>query len=50
MKGYSRVQRFRLSGTKTKYMRCDFDTTTYEEGDVSFECQVVLKKDTFRYL
>jgi hypothetical protein len=31
-------------------MRCDFGTTTYEEGDVSLEGQVVHRKDTFRYL
>jgi hypothetical protein len=31
-------------------MRCDFYTTTHEEGDVSFEGQVVLRKDTFWYL
>jgi hypothetical protein len=34
-------------------MRCDFDTTTHEEGDVSLEgqvVQVVLRKDTFWYL
>uniref|UniRef100_K3Y0J0 Reverse transcriptase domain-containing protein n=1 Tax=Setaria italica TaxID=4555 RepID=K3Y0J0_SETIT len=41
---------FRLSRTKTEYMRCDFGTTTHEEGDVSLENQVVLRKDTFRYL
>uniref|UniRef100_K3XU02 Reverse transcriptase domain-containing protein n=1 Tax=Setaria italica TaxID=4555 RepID=K3XU02_SETIT len=27
---------FRLSITKTEYMRCDFSTTTHEEGDVKF--------------
>jgi hypothetical protein len=31
-------------------MRCDFSTTTHEEGDVSLEDQVVVRKDTFRYL
>ena len=41
---------FRLSRTKTKYMRCDFGTTTREEEDISLEGQVVPKKDTFRYL
>ena len=41
---------FRLSRTKTKYMRCDFGTTTQEEEDVSLEGQVVPMKDTFRYL
>ena len=41
---------FRLSRTKTEYIRCDFDTTTHEEGDVNLEGQIVPKKDTFRYL
>jgi hypothetical protein len=41
---------FRVSRTKTEYMRCDFGTTTQEEGDVSLEGQVVPRKDTFRYL
>ena len=41
---------FRLSRTKTKYMRCDFSTTTREEKDISLEGQVVPRKDTFRYL
>ena len=31
-------------------MRCDFGTTTREEEDISLECQVVPRKDTFRYL
>ena len=41
---------FRLSRNKTEYMRCDFGGTAQEEGDVSLECQVVPRKDTFRYL
>ena len=41
---------FRLSRTKTEYMRCDFGTTTQEEEDISLESQVVPRKDTFRYL
>jgi hypothetical protein len=41
---------FRLSRTKTEYMRCDFGTTTREEEDISLEGQVVPRKDTFRYL
>ncbi|KAG2599534.1 hypothetical protein PVAP13_5KG428814 [Panicum virgatum] len=40
---------FRLSRTKTEYMRCDFGAT-HEDGDVSLEGQVVPKRDTFRYL
>ena len=41
---------FRLSRTKTEYMRCDFSGVVQEEGDVSLEGQVVPKNDTFRYL
>jgi hypothetical protein len=41
---------FRLSRTKTEYMRCDFSATRHEEGDVSVDGQVVAKNDTFRYL
>jgi hypothetical protein len=43
-------KRFRISRTKTEYMRCDFGTTISEDGDVSLGAQVVPKKDTFRYL
>ena len=39
---------FRLSRTKTEYMRCGFSTTY--EGEVSLDGQVVPQKDTFRYL
>ena len=41
---------FRLSRTKTEYMRCDFGGVVHEKEDVSLEGQVVPKKDTFRYL
>jgi hypothetical protein len=41
---------FRLSRSKIKYMKCDFSTTTQDEGDVRLDSQVVPKKDTFRYL
>jgi hypothetical protein len=41
---------FRLSRTKTEYMRYDFSVTRHEERDVSLDGQVVAKKDTFRYL
>ena len=47
MAGDFGVQRFRLSRTKTEYMRCDFGTTTQEEEDISLEGQVVSRKDTF---
>jgi hypothetical protein len=41
---------FRLSRSKTEYMKCDFSATTLEEGDVRLDGQVVPKKDIFRYL
>jgi hypothetical protein len=44
------VKGFRLSRSKTEYMKCDFSATTQEEGDVRLDSQVVPKKDTFRYL
>jgi hypothetical protein len=44
------VKDFRLSRSKTEYMKCDFSATTQEEGDVRLNGQVVPKKDTFRYL
>jgi hypothetical protein len=39
---------FRLSRSKTEYMKCDFSATTQE--DVRLDGQVVPKKDTFHYL
>jgi hypothetical protein len=41
---------FRRSRTKMEYIRCDFGTTTHEEGNVSLEGQVMPRKDTFRWL
>jgi hypothetical protein len=41
---------FRLSRSKTEYMKCDFSATTQEEEDVRLDGQVVPKKDTFCYL
>ena len=41
---------FRLSRTKTEYMRCSFSSTRHEEGEVSLDGQVVPERDTFRYL
>jgi hypothetical protein len=38
---------FRLSRTKTEYMRSDFVTTTHEEGDDSLQGQVLPRN---RYL
>jgi hypothetical protein len=40
---------FRLSRSKTEYMKCDF-STTMKEGDVRIDGQVVPKKDIFLYL
>jgi hypothetical protein len=45
-----KVQDFRLSRSKTGYIKCDFSATTQEDGDVRLDGQVVPKKDTFRYL
>jgi hypothetical protein len=41
---------FRLSRSKTEYMKYGFSATTEEEGDVRLDGQVVPKKDTFCYL
>lgn len=41
---------FRLSRTKTEYMKCDFSGARADDGDVSLDGQVVPRKDTFRYL
>ena len=41
---------FRLSRTKTEYMMCDFSANRHEGGDVSLDGQMVIQKDTFRYL
>jgi hypothetical protein len=41
---------FRLSRSKTEYMKCDFSATKQVEGDVRLDGQMVPKKDTFRYL
>jgi hypothetical protein len=40
---------FRLSRSKTEYMKCDFSAITQEKRDVRLDGQVVHKKDTFRY-
>jgi hypothetical protein len=41
---------FRLSRSKTGYIKYDFSATTQEEGDVRLDGQVVPKKDIFHYL
>jgi hypothetical protein len=41
---------FRLSRSKTEYIKCDFSATTQEEGNVRLDGQVVPKKDIFCYL
>jgi hypothetical protein len=44
------VKCFRLSRSKIEYMKCDFNVTTQEEGDVRLDGQVVPKKDIFCHL
>jgi hypothetical protein len=44
------VKCFRLSRSKTEYMKYDFNATTQEEEDVRLDGQVVPKKDTFCYI
>jgi hypothetical protein len=41
---------FRLSRSKTEYMKCHFSATTQEKEDARLNGQVVSKKDTFHYL
>jgi hypothetical protein len=41
---------FRLSRTKTEYMRCQFSGENSDDGDVSLDERVVHMNDTFRYL
>ena len=41
---------FKLSRSKTEYMKCAFSTTGHEDGEVRLDGQVVPKMDTFRYL
>lgn len=41
---------FRLSTTKTEYMRCRFSDIRSEDGNVSLDGRVVHRKDSFRYL
>jgi hypothetical protein len=44
------IKGFRLSRSKTEYMKCDFSATMQEERDVRLDGQVVFKKDAFHYL
>lgn len=41
---------FKLSRTKTEYMRCDFSQMQAEDGDVILDGQAVPRSNTFRYL
>jgi hypothetical protein len=41
---------FRLSMTKTEYMRCQFSGENLDDEDVSLDGRVILMNDTFRYL
>jgi hypothetical protein len=45
-----KAKSFRLSRSKTDYMKYDFSATTQDKGDVRLVGQVVPKKYTFRYL
>jgi hypothetical protein len=40
---------FRITRTKTEYMRCDFGTTISDDGDASLGGRVVPNKDIFNY-
>ncbi|XP_026395900.1 uncharacterized protein LOC113290519 [Papaver somniferum] len=41
---------FRLSRTKTEYLRCDFNDAMSDVGDVLLDGQLVPRKDSFRYI
>ena len=41
---------FKISRTKTEYMRCEFSGVRSEDGNVTLTGQVVPRRDTFRYL
>ena len=41
---------FRLSRTKTEYMKCEFSGAQSEDGDIYLDGQVVPRKNTFRYV
>ncbi|XP_026377905.1 uncharacterized protein LOC113272249 [Papaver somniferum] len=41
---------FRLSRTKTEYLKCDFDGTGTDDGELLLDGQIVPRKESFRYL
>ena len=41
---------FRLSMTKTKYIKCEFSGVKSKDEDVTLDGQVVPREDTFGYL
>ena len=41
---------FRLSRTKTEYMKCKFSDINLADSDVTLDDQIVFEKETFRYL
>jgi Reverse transcriptase (RNA-dependent DNA polymerase) len=41
---------FRLSRTKTEYMRCQFNGENLDDGDISLDGRVLPMNDIFRYL
>jgi hypothetical protein len=44
------LKSFKLSRTKTEYMRCQFSRKNSDDGDVNFDGRVLPMNDTFRYL
>jgi hypothetical protein len=44
------LKSFKLSRTKTEYMRCQFSGKNSDDGDVNFDGRVLSMNDTFRYL
>jgi Reverse transcriptase (RNA-dependent DNA polymerase) len=44
-----KLKYFRLSRTKTEYMRCQFNANNTNDEDISLDEQVVSMKDTFQY-
>ncbi|XP_026450856.1 uncharacterized protein LOC113350980 [Papaver somniferum] len=41
---------FRLSRTKTEYLKCAFEETGRDDGELQLDGQIVPRKESFRYL
>ncbi|XP_026399339.1 uncharacterized protein LOC113295211 [Papaver somniferum] len=41
---------FELNGTKTEYLRCDFEDTKPDAGEVLLDGKIVPRKESFHYL